>query len=104
MSDVDIRDIFKKLEEHSLAIGRLASHVESEQATVNRIADELRNKLTVLEKVLLGNGKMGIDDKVRTLWHEHTEKHSNMNKLINFTYRSAIAIGIGYIAMRLGIQ
>ena len=62
--------------------------------------ERLEQKIDDVRKILLGNGKIGLCAKVQMLWEG---KKTRMG-LLDWAYRIVLGIGIGYIAMKIGLK
>jgi len=62
--------------------------------------ESLEKKVDDLRVILLGNGKIGLVAKVQMLWEG---KKTRMG-LLDWAFRTAIFILIGYIAMKVGLK
>ncbi|MHA1853869.1 MAG: hypothetical protein ACTSUF_10255 [Candidatus Heimdallarchaeaceae archaeon] len=62
--------------------------------------ESLEKKIDDIRKILLGNGGIGLIAKVQMLWEG---KKTRMG-LLDWCFRTAIAIVLAYIATRVGLK
>ena len=65
---------------------------------------EIKEKLSSIERLLKGNGKIGIAEMARRAF-EHCEfLKSSKNGLLDWGFRAVITIILGYIALKVGLR
>jgi len=65
---------------------------------------EIKDKLNHIEKLLMGNGKVGVAEMARRAfeycqWHKTTK-----NGLLDWVFRSVIVIIVSFIAIKVGLK
>ena len=65
---------------------------------------EIKEKLGSIEKLLKGNGKIGIAEMARRAFEHCEALKSSKNGLLDWGFRAALTILIGYIAFKVGLR
>ena len=64
----------------------------------------LFQKVEGLEKTINGNGRTGMAAKVDALWHWYQRQTATRAGLLDWVFRVAISIALGYIAVKVGLR
>jgi choline-glycine betaine transporter len=65
---------------------------------------EIRNDIKDIKHIVVGNGKMGIAEMARRAF-EYTERAEvSKNGILDWAFRTVVAILLAYIAVRMGIK
>ncbi len=68
------------------------------------IIRELKDDVSEIKKMLLGNGKIGVVEMARRSFDYMLAEKANKSGLLTWTFRVCIGIVLGYIAMRVGLK
>jgi hypothetical protein len=65
---------------------------------------EIKDKLDHIEKLLMGNGKVGVAEMARRAF-EYCQAHKqSKNGLLDWSFRIMITIILGFIAVQVGLK
>jgi len=65
---------------------------------------EIKTKLAHIEKLLKGNGVIGVAEMARRAFEQCQEYKKAKNGLLDWAFRAVILILIGFIAMKLELK
>lgn len=66
--------------------------------------EEINNKLEHIEKLLMGNGKIGVAEMARRSFEYIQSSSSAKSGILDWAFRMVIMIVLGYIAMVVGLK
>ena len=65
---------------------------------------EIKDKLIHIEKLLKGNGVVGIAEMARRAFEYCQKQKASKNGLLDWSFRIMVAIVLGFIAMKVGLK
>jgi hypothetical protein len=65
---------------------------------------EIKDKLSHIEKLLMGNGVMGVAEMARRAFEYCQHHKQSKNGLLDWSFRIVILTLIGFIAMKLDLK
>ena len=65
---------------------------------------EIKDKLSHIEKLLMGNGVVGVAEMARRAFEHCQELKRTKNGLVDWVFRIGITIILTYIATQVGIK
>jgi len=65
---------------------------------------DIKTKLVHIEKLLMGNGTVGVAEMARRSFEYMLHCKQSKNGLLDWVFRVVILTLIGYIAVRLGLK
>jgi len=66
--------------------------------------DKMEYQLSNIKSLLMGNGKIGIAEMARRSFEYMIHCKKTKNGALDWAFRAIITIGIGYIAVRIGLK
>jgi len=66
--------------------------------------DEIFEKIEGIEKLLLGNGKIGVAEMARRSFEYCENLKLSKQGLIDWVFRIVLSIIVGYIAVQVGLR
>ena len=65
---------------------------------------DIIERLKHIETLLMGNGRVGIAEMSRRSFEYYQQHRASKNGLIDWGFRIAISIILGYIALKVGLK
>jgi len=65
---------------------------------------EIKSKLAHIEKLLMGNGVIGIAEMSRRAFEHCQYLKQSKNGLLDWAFRVVIMVALGFIATRVGLK
>jgi hypothetical protein len=65
---------------------------------------EIKTKLDHIEKLLMGNGGVGVAEMARRAFEYCQQHKQSKNGLLDWSFRAVIMITLSFIAVRVGIK
>ena len=65
---------------------------------------EIKDKLAHIEKLLMGNGVIGVAEMARRAFEHYQDFKRSKNGILDWSFRVVITIILGFIAMKVGLK
>jgi len=69
----------------------------------DKILGEIKEKVEHIDRLLMGNGKVGIAEMARRAFDYMNTEIKSKQGLVDWIFRAVILILLGYIAARIGL-
>ena len=78
--------------------------MEERRRAMDCILDKIETKIESIEKMLKGNGTMGVAEMARRAFDRTEESRLSKNGKLDWAYRYAIGILLTFIAIKVGLK
>lgn len=71
---------------------------------LQRDIELLTDKVIEIRRILVGNGKVGVAEMARRSFEHMNQLKATKNGLLDWTFRIAIMVLVGFIAVKVGLK